>query len=303
MASKEAESIVGLYREWSEKLVLGGDMELPELRELFDHWGDLSSEPAGVEFQETAIAGVDCVWAIPKGADKSRVVICCHGGGFMVGSPKSHNKMYGHVAKAVGCTALVLDYTRAPENPHPGIVEQAVAVYGQLLEQGFKPEHIATTGDSAGGNLCTSMILYARHKGLPVPACTAPLSPWYDMESKGASMQTNADNDALVGGDMLEGMIGGFLGEHGSKQDPFANPLFGDLAGFPPTLIQVGEYEVLLDDSTRFYENGKAAGVDIELQVFDEMQHVFQFMAGNAPEADDAIEKIAAFMRPHLGLS
>lgn len=303
MASKAAESIVDLYRDWSEKLSLTGDMELPELRDLFDDWGDLSSMPSGVEFKETVLAGVKAVWAIPATSDKSRVIICCHGGGFMVGSPKSHNKMYGHVAKAVGCAALVLDYTRAPENPHPGIVEQAVAVYGQLLEQGYKPEHIATTGDSAGGNLCTSMILYARHKGLPVPACCAPLSPWYDMESKGASMQTNADKDALVGGDMLEGMIGAFLGEKGSRQDPFANPLYGDLAGFPPTLIQVGEYEVLLDDSTRFYANGKAAGVDIELQVFPEMQHVFQFMAGNAPEANDAIEKIAAFMRPHLGLN
>jgi acetyl esterase/lipase len=303
MASKEAESIVDLYREWSEKLVVSDDMELPQLRELFDHWGDLTAEPADVEYEESVLAGVDCVWAIPKGADKSRVVICCHGGGFMVGSPKSHNKMYGHVAKAVGCAALILDYTRAPENPHPGIVEQAVAVYGQLLEQGYQSEHIATTGDSAGGNLCTSMILYARHKGLPTPACTVPLSPWYDMESKGASMQTNAEKDALVGGDMLEGMIGAFLGEKGSRQDPFANPLYGDLAGFPPTLIQVGEYEVLLDDSTRFYESAKTAGVDVELQVFDEMQHVFQFMAGNAPEADDAIAKIAAFMRPHLGLN
>lgn len=150
MASKEAESIVGLYHEWSEKLVLSDDMELPQLRELFDHWGDLTAQPEGVEFEETVLAGVDCVWAIPKDADKSRVVICCHGGGFMVGSPKSHNKMYGHVAKAVGCAALVLDYTRAPENPHPGIVEQAVAVYGQLLEQGYQAEHIATTGDSAG---------------------------------------------------------------------------------------------------------------------------------------------------------
>ena len=303
MASKEAESIVELYRDWSEKLVLSSDMDLDGLRVLFDDWGDLSSQPEGVVYEPAVIADVNVVWAIPEGADKSRVIICCHGGGFSVGSPKSHNKMYGHLAKAAGCIALVLDYNRAPENPHPGIVKEALAVYAALLEEGFKPNHIATTGDSAGGNLCTSMILYALDKGFPAPACCAPLSPWYDMESKGESMQTNAETDALVGGDMLAGMIAAFLGENGSPTDPFANPLHGDLKGFPPTLIQVGGYEVLLSDSTRFYDKAKEAGVDVEMEIFPEMQHVFQFMAGNAPEADDAIEKLAAFMRPKLGLS
>jgi acetyl esterase/lipase len=303
MASQQAEAIVDLYKDWSGKLSMGGDMSIEQLRELFDHWGDLTSEPEGVEFHEATLAGVSGVWATPTDSDKSRVVICCHGGGFSVGSSESHKKMYGHLAKAVGCPTLTLDYSRAPENPHPGIVKEAVAVYAQLLDQGFKPEHIATTGDSAGGNLCTSMILYARHKGYPMPACCAPISPWYDMEGTGESLVTNADKDALVGGDLLAGMVAAFMGEGGSPTDPFANPLYADVQGFPPTLIQVGAYEGLLDDSTRFYEIARKADVDVELQVFPEMQHVFQFMAGNAPEADDAINKIADFMRPKLGLS
>lgn len=302
MASEQAMAIVDLYKDWSGKLAMNGDMTLEELRELFDEWGDLSGQPENVEFREATIAGVPGVWATPEGADKSRAVICCHGGGFSVGSSKSHKKMYGHLAKALGCPTFTMDYTRAPENPHPGIVEEAVAVYSQLLDQGFKPENIGTTGDSAGGNLCTTMILYARHKGLPLPACCAPISPWYDMEGKGSTLVTNADKDALVGGDILAGMIANFLGEGGSPQDPFANPLYGDVTGFPPTLIQVGAYEVLLDDSQRFYDMARAAGVVIELQIFPEMQHVFQFMAGNAPEADDAINKIAEFMKPHLGM-
>ena len=303
MASKEAMAIVDLYKDWSGKLAMNGEMSLAELRELFDEWGDLSSQPEGIEYRKATIAGVPGVWATPKGADKSRAVICCHGGGFSVGSSKSHEKMYGHLARALGCPTFTMDYTRAPENPHPGIVEEAVAVYSQLLDQGFKPENIGTTGDSAGGNLCTTMILYARHKGLPLPACCAPISPWYDMEGKGATLVTNADKDALVGGEILAGMIANFLGEGGSPKDPFANPLYGDVKGFPPTLIQVGAYEVLLDDSQRFYDMAKAAGVNVELQIFPEMQHVFQFMAGNAPEADDAINKIAEFMKPHLGLN
>ncbi|HEX4881596.1 MAG TPA: alpha/beta hydrolase [Porticoccaceae bacterium] len=302
MASKEAQRMDDLYRAWQGKLG-GSEMPLDQLRELFDGWGDLSSMPEGVQFREATIAGVPGVWATPDGADQSRVVICCHGGGFVVGSSKSHRKMYGHLAKAVGCPTFTLDYTRAPENPHPGIVEEAVAVYGKLLEQGFKPEHIGTTGDSAGGNLCTTMILYARHKGLPLPAACAPISPWYDMEGKGESMKTNADKDLLVAPGVLEGMSAAFLGEKGSRTDPFANPLHADLKGFPPTLVQVGAYESLLSDSERFAARAKAAGVEVELQVFPEMQHVFQFMAGNAPEADDAIAKIGAFLRPRLGLS
>jgi acetyl esterase/lipase len=147
------------------------------------------------------------------------------------------------------------------------------------------------------------MILYARHKGLPLPAACAPISPWYDMEGKGESMKTNADKDLLVAPGVLEGMSAAFLGEKGSRTDPFANPLYADLKGFPPTLVQVGAYESLLSDSERFVDRATAAGVEVELQVFPEMQHVFQFMAGNAPEADDAIAKIGAFLRPRLGLA
>lgn len=302
MASKQAQRMDDLYREWQGKLA-GSDMPLDQLRELFDGWGDLSSMPQGVQFRDATIAGVPGVWATPDNADQSRVVICCHGGGFVVGSSKSHRKMYGHLAKAMGCPTFTMDYTRAPENPHPGIVDEAVAVYGKLLEQGYKPGHIATTGDSAGGNLCTTMILYARHKGLPLPAACAPISPWYDMEGKGESMKTNADKDLLVAPGVLEGMSAAFLGEKGSRTDPFANPLYADLKGFPPTLVQAGAYESLLSDSERFVDRAKAAGVEVELQVFPEMQHVFQFMAGNAPEADDAIARIAAFLRPRLGMA
>ncbi len=302
MASAAAQQIVELYSEWKQKLAMNDGMSLEELRELFDGWGSITAEPADVEFKDATLYGVDCKWAIPKGADESRVLICCHGGGFVVGSSASHRKMFGHIAKAVGCAALVLDYTRAPENPHPGIVEEAVAVYSGLLEGGYKPEHIATIGDSAGGNLCTSVLLFGERLGYPMPAACVPLSPWYDMEGTGETLTTNAEKDALVNKDILMGMAEMFLAGK-NPRGPIANPLYADLENLPPTLIQVGEYEGLLDDSRRFYERAKAAGVDVELQVFPEMQHVFHFMAGNAPEADDAIAKIAQFLRPRLGLA
>lgn len=302
MASKEAQKIVDLYRDWKDKLALNGDMGLDELRVLFDGWGDLSGETTGVEYEAGRIADVDVVWAKPAGADKTRVIVCCHGGGFVVGSSKSHRKMFGHIAKAIGCYAVVLDYTRAPENPHPGIVNQAVAVYQKLLDDGYQPGHIATIGDSAGGNLCTTVVLKARELKLPLPAAFVPISPWYDMEGKGASMVTNADKDALVAPAILEGMTTAFLGGK-SPIDPLANPLHADLRGLPPALIQVGAYEGLLDDSRTFAKRMQEAGGAVELQVFPEMQHVFQFMAGKAPEADDAVAKIAKFLKPKLGLA
>ncbi len=302
MISKEAEKIVELYREWGSKLSANSGMELSELRVLFDDWGNLTGETTGVDYEPARIADVDVLWARPAGADQTRVLICCHGGGFVVGSSKSHRKMFGHIAKAVGCNAVILDYTRAPENPHPGIVNQAVAVYKKLLDDGYKPNHIATTGDSAGGNLCTTMVLKARELKLPLPAAFAPISPWYDMEGKGASMVTNAKNDALVAPGILEGMVAAFLGGN-SPTEPLANPLHANLKGLPPALIQVGGYEGLLDDSRTFAKLMKEAGGDVELQVFPEMQHVFHFMAGKAPEANDAVAKMARFLKPKLGLA
>jgi len=301
MASKAAQKIVDLYHEWKDKLALNGEMGLDELRVLFDGWGDLTGETTGVDYEIARIADVDVLWARPVGADKTRVLICCHGGGFVVGSSKSHRKMFGHIAKAVGCHAVILDYTRAPENPHPGIVNQAVAVYKKLLDDGYQPKHIATTGDSAGGNLCTTVVLKARELKLPLPAAFVPISPWYDMEGKGASMVTNAENDALVAPGILEGMTAAFLGGS-SPRDPLANPLHADLKDLPPALVQVGGFETLLDDSRTFAQRMKDAGGDVELQIFPEMQHVFHFMAGKAPEADDAVAKMAKFLKPKLGL-
>ncbi|MFT4583429.1 MAG: monoterpene epsilon-lactone hydrolase [Gammaproteobacteria bacterium] len=302
MASKEANAICELYAGWLEQMGANPEMSLEETRRIFDTWGDITAEPGGVDYIEEDCAGVPCMWAAPKGAATDRVLICTHGGGYVTGSMYSHRKMFGHLAKATGCRALILHYRRAPEHTHPAQVEDAVAVYEWLLAQGIKPEHIATTGDSAGGALCTTMLLAARDKGLPVPAGCMPMSPYYDMEFKGDSMETNAEVDVLVTREIASSMASTFLGD-GSPKDPLANPLYADLKGLPPMYIQVGGYEALLDDSIRFEKKAKAEGVDIKVDVYPEMQHVFQFMAGFAPEADDAIQKMASWVRPKLGLA
>jgi len=142
----------------------------------------------------------------------------------------------------------------------------------------------------------------AREHNLPMPAATMPLSPWVDMEMTGESLVSNRERDVLVQKEVVEIMATTFLGDDGNRRDPLANPLYADLKGLPPMYIQVGGDETLLDDSRRLAERAREAGIEVSLDVFPEMQHVFHFAAGHAPEADDAIRKLALWVRPKLGL-
>lgn len=301
MASPQAEAINELYRSWVATMAAKPDMSLDELRDLFEHWGDITAEPGEVDYIEVDAGGVPAMWAVPRQCAEDRVALCTHGGGYICGSMYSHRKMYGHIAKAIGCRALIVHYRRAPEHPHPAQVEDTLAAYEWLLGQGIAPGHVCTTGDSAGGALSTSVLLAIRDRGLPMPAAAMPLSPWYDPENQGESIAANAATDTLVTQDILDNMAATFLGG-ASPQDPLANLLKADLRGLPPIYVQVGGYEAMLDNSTRFEPLARAAGIDVAVEVVPEMQHVFHFMAGRAPEADEAIRRMAAWVKPKLGL-
>jgi monoterpene epsilon-lactone hydrolase len=303
MASEGAEELKTFLRSWAAALAARPDMPLDELRLLFEHWGDVTAEPGGVDYLETDAGGVPALWAVPKGCAEDRIVLCMHGGGYVTASMYTHRKVYGHLAKAIGCRALIPHYRRAPEHIHPAPVDDAVTVYKWLLDRGIHPGHIALTGDSAGGALAVTTLLRARDRNLPMPAATMPLSPWVDMEITGESLSSNRDKDVLVQKDVVEVMAATFLGENGNRCDPLANPLYADLKDLPPMYIQVGGDETLLDDSSRLADRARKAGVDVRLDVFPEMQHVFQFAAGHAPEADDAIRRLAEWVRPKLGLA
>ena len=302
MASPQAAAIDHMFDSFVAALGANPQMGLEELRDMLEKCGDLAADPGGVDYLETDAKGTPCLWAVPQGAAQDRVLLCLHGGGCVTGSRFSHRKLFAHIAKAVGCRALIVDYARAPEQQHPAQVNECVKVYEWLLAQGIKPAHIASVGDSAGGNLCTTVVLGAKARGLALPAAVLPLSPWYDMEATAPSFETNAKVERLISKEMSLNMAQMFLGS-ASPRDPLANPLFADFSGYPPTYIQVGGYEVIVDDALRVAARAKAAGVDVQCEVFPEMQHVFQFMAGRAPEADDAIRKLAAWVRPKLGLT
>jgi acetyl esterase/lipase len=293
-----------LYKSWVAAFAANPEMSLDERRAMSEHWGDITGEPGGVDYIETEVApGVPALWAVPKGCAQDRVLLCSHGGGYVTGSMYSHRKMFGHVAKAVGCRALIVHYRRAPENVHPGPVDDMTTGYKWLLDQGIQPKHIALIGDSAGGGLAITTLLRARERGLPLPAATMPLSPWLDMDASGASYETNKDKDVLVRREGIADIAATFLGEKGDRRHPLANPLHADLRGLPPVYIQVGGHETLLDDSRNLAEALLRADVEVRIDIEPEMQHVYQFLAGVAPEGDKAIRDLAAWVRPKLGLA
>lgn len=295
--SSEADFLRALYQGWSDRMAANPAMTIADLRGLFDEWHQPTLEPEGVTYKSDTVAGVEAIWALPVDADTKKVILYTHGGGFAVGSAASHRKLTGHLAKHLGVTAVVLDYRRAPEHPFPAQIEDATAVYRELLARGFKAQNITTSGDSAGGNLAISTVLKLRDDGVALPGAVIAFSPWLDMEHVGKTLESNDATDALVKKAVLEAMSGMFLGEKGSRTNPLANPLKADFKGFPRLYINAGAVETLLDNATDLAKIAKAAGVNVALSVVDGMQHVFPFLAGRAVEADDEMRRIAQWFK------
>jgi monoterpene epsilon-lactone hydrolase len=302
MASEQAQAFkAGLIEMRAQRAAMPAP-SLEEMRADSGMMSQMTGEPEGVTFSPVDAGGVPAIWVIPaRGAD-DRVLEYLHGGGYVIGSAETHQRLAGHLANAIGCRVLDVDYRLAPENPHPGPVEDSVRAYRWLLDQGYAPDHIAISGDSAGGGLTLATVLKLRDDGLPQPAAAVPLSPWADMEGLGETVQSNADRDVMLTTDGVKGMADMFLGG-GDPRDPLASPIHGDYRGVCPLYIQVGGDEILLDDARRVAAKARADGVEVQLDEFPEMQHVFQLSAGNMPEADDGVARIGAYLRPRLGLA
>jgi epsilon-lactone hydrolase len=300
MASPQAERIKVELAAAVEAMFGGPDPDLAKMRVDYDRLG-LAAPLPGVEVSPVDAGGVPAYWVDAAGGARDRVLLYLHGGGYVLGSAGGYNDFCGHLATAIGCRVLNVDYRLAPEHPHPAPVEDSVAAYRWLLDQGITPAHLAVAGDSAGGGLTLSTLLKLRDDGLPQPAGAVPLSPWVDMEALGATMASNAGKDVMVNEAAIKGMAEMFLMGQEAR-DPLAAPLYGDYRGICPMLVQVGADETLLDDAIRVADTARAAGVDVTLEIFAEMQHVFQLSAGNMPEADDAVAQIGVYLRPRLGL-
>jgi epsilon-lactone hydrolase len=264
-------------------------------------WDVLTGEPGGVDYLEIDADGVPALWAVPHGtAQDGPVLLCFHGGEYIGGSMFTHRKMFAHLAKAIGARALVVDYTLLPQGgvfPRP--IVEGVTTYQWLLDQGIPAGRIAFAGDSAGGHLAMTVQLRARGQGLPLPVATILLSPWIDLAVTGESLEYNKGKDLIFAKQWITDMAAGFLNGH-DPRDPAAGPLHADLSGFGPIYIHVGDQELLLDDSRMLAKHAQQSGIDVQLDEFPDQQHSFQMAAGLAPEADDAINRFAAWARPKL---
>jgi len=244
------------------------------------------------------IGDLEAEWIVPPEAASDRVILYLHGGGYVMGSIATHRATVARIARASKARALALEYRLAPEHLFPAAVEDSVAAYKWLIAQGYKPNKIVIAGDSAGGGLTLAALLSIRDQKLPMAAAGVAISPWADLEATGDSHKTRAHRDPMVGGNGLGGMAKHYIGNADPKH-PLASPIHADYKGVAPLLIQVGDAETLLDDSTRVAKRAKEHGVSVELEVWDDMIHVWHAFAKILPEGQQAIDKIGKFVLNH----
>ena len=269
-------------------------------RRSFERMTDDFTIEVPARYSRVNAGGVTAEWVTAEGASDSRVVLYFHGGGYIIGSPRTHRAMLAHLSRDASARVLALDYRLAPEHPFPAPVEDSVAAYRWLLSEGYDPARTAVAGDSAGGGLTVAMMVQTRYVGLPLPGAAVCISPWVDMEGLGESMKTRAAADPMVGRENLMVSAKTYLGG-ADPRAPLAAPLYADLHGLPPILIQVGDAEVLLDDSTRLAGIAREAGVEVQMDVWDDMIHVWHVFAPILPEGKQAISQAGEFIKKHTG--
>jgi phosphinothricin tripeptide acetyl hydrolase len=287
---------IDVVRAHLAKLPPSDSLTTAERRAQYERAEKVFPTPPDVKVERVSAPAAPAEWLRPPSAAPGRVVLYLHGGGYVIGSPRSHRHLAAAIAGAAGASALLLDYRLAPEHPFPAAVEDATAAYRWLLDQAIAPEHIVIAGDSAGGGLTVATLLALREARVPLPAGGVCISPWVDLTCSGASYATKAAADPIVRRASVEEMARAYLGAT-PPRTPLASPLFADLRGLPPLLIHVGSDEVLLDDAVRLAERAKAGGVDATLEIYDRMIHVWHWFLPMLDEAQTAVEAIGRFVR------
>jgi acetyl esterase/lipase len=269
---------------------------LAERRERLDNLGKHYIIPAEYRFERIMADGVEAEWSTSPAADPSRAILFLHGGGYISGSIDSHRPLATAIGRAAGARTLALGYRRAPEHQFPAALDDVMSGYRFLLDQGFAPAHIAIAGDSAGGGLTIAMMVAARDRRLTLPSCGWCISPWVDLENTGATMTTKAAVDPLIQKPYLMELATSYLGT-ASPRTPLASPLYADLRGLPPVLIQVGSAETLLDDSVRLAGALGAADDIVTLEIWPDMIHAFPLFHDEVAAARRALERAGRFIR------
>jgi monoterpene epsilon-lactone hydrolase len=271
-----------------------------ERRERIDEVGAYWPVADDVELAEIDLDGVPGEWSIVPGNDASRVLLFFHGGGYCSGSIRSHRRMVTEAGRAAGVRTLAVGYRLAPEHPFPAAFDDALTAWRWLRKQGIAGAHIAVGGDSAGGGLTAALINRLRAAKEELPGCAWLVSPWTDLTMSGATLATKDAVDPLIHKGYLVELADAYLSSGIDRKDPRVSVLYADLSGLPPTLIQVGSDETLLDDSTRLAAAAGAAAVPVTLEIWPRMIHAWHLWNAHLSAGRHALASAGAFIRRHL---
>lgn len=281
------------------RCTIDGNTSIPQLRrETEKSAGLLGKLPSQIEVSPVEIGDLYAEWIRPSDVTRDGVILYFHGGGYVIGSCLAHRPVVAKFVQGSGVGALVFDYRLAPEHPFPAALDDSLAAYQWLLAEGVLPSDIVFAGDSAGGGLCLAALIAIRDKGLPLPAAAVALSPWTDLTNTGESLVTNAAVDTLTWKESWTVFSNYYAGDNDPRL-PYISPLYGELQELPPMLIYVGADELLRDDSTRFAQKAKDAGVDVTLRVGEGMFHCYPACSPLFPEAKQAMGHICDFISSH----
>lgn len=278
-----------------------GSLPVDELRVAFDGFADFTPFDPSIEFEVVDANGVSCEIGVAPGSRADATIFYLHGGGYMIGSFTSHRGLVARLGQAAAMRTMAVDYRLAPEHPYPAAVDDAVTAYQWLLDSGTPADRIFFAGDSAGGGLVVATMLRCKARDIPLPRAAVLFSPFADMGTTGQSLVDNRERDVVVTEGMAPGMAETYLAG-ADPRSPEASPIYGDLAGLPPILIQVSSHEVLLDDSLRLLRAAILVDVQVHLRVYQGLPHVWQLFTGLLDEGQAALEEAGAFLDKHLDI-
>jgi monoterpene epsilon-lactone hydrolase len=293
MASIQSQILAYWLRR--EKMFQLGETSPLELRRRIDRAGKIGFTHHGVKTIPVNAASVPSEWLVPSDAPADRAVLYIHGGAWFMGSTDTHRGLVSYIAYESGIRALSINYRLAPEHPFPDGLQDCEIAYEWLQENGIHADKIVVAGDSAGGNLTLALLVKLRDAGKPLPAGAVALSPATDLAFSSASINTRLPIDPIFANMKPNTTIEDYITDH-DPHEPLISPLYADLHGLPPVLIHVGDHEILMDDSVRFCERARAAGVDAKVVIWPGMFHVFQVYTPILPEARQAVHQIAEFI-------
>ncbi|EJZ23344.1 alpha/beta hydrolase [Rhizobium sp. Pop5] len=294
---EQVEKLVGLWKDH-----FAGADSLQQRRTAFKALMETMPGPTRIQLRQIDADGVNAELMWPARLHHpigQRVILYIHGGGFSSGSIRTHSLLAGSLAKAASSDVLLIDYRLVPEYGYPAQINDALTAYRWLLDNGYDNGNVVVAGDGAGGNIAIETVLRQMQAAKPLPAGVVALSPITDLAATGGSMTSNADGDPLVDKAWIETLRKAYLGRR-SPTDPQASPLYADMKGFPPLLLQVGSGEALLDDTLRLADKARQAGVDVTTEVWPGMPHQWQLFPSLLDDADRASQNIAEFAVRHF---